>query len=381
MSRSLSSVAFAMTGVLHRNGRALRQIRLLQRLAERVDVIAGDANMARELFDGNVHLHGYDLPTTMGVRFFWDVHQRVRKLAAVIDSDVFHASDLYVLPAMAKNARRRNAGLVYDAREFYPFVQGTVGKPWATFFWSQLEARFAPRADVVMTVSDSIADRIQDTYGIRRPVVVHNVPDRSRVEASRHLRENLPISESTVLVLHLGQIRQGRGCETLVRAMRSVGGAALVFVGTGPERNPLRALVTSEGVESKVFFLDPVPYDQVLDVAAGADVGVSLLEDTCLNHRFALPNKLFEYLMAGLPTIVSDFPELGRVVKEFDVGLAVDPSKPDMVALAIQKMVDDEESRLRWQGNTSKVTETFSWSNASDTMTRAYQTLGIGGPT
>jgi len=163
--------------------------------------------------------------------------------------------------------------------------------------------------------------------------------------------------------------------------MRSVQGAALVFVGTGPERDPLRTLAVSEGVDEKVFFLDPVPYDQVLDVAAGADVGVSLLEDTCLNHRLALPNKLFEYLMVGLPTIVSDFPELGRVVKEFDVGLAVDPSRPDMVARAIQTMVDDKVSRLRWKSNTPNVTETFSWAHASQTMTRAYQTLGIGGST
>ena len=129
----------------------------------------------------------------------------------------------------------------------------------------------------------------------------------------------------------------------------------------------------------KVFFLDPVPYDMVLDVAAGADVGASLLEDTCLNHRLALPNKLFEYLNAGLPTIVSDFPELGRVVKDFDVGLAVDPSSPDAVAEAIQRMVDNEPERLRWKSNTSKVSETFSWSRASQVMTRAYLTLGIGG--
>lgn len=344
-------------------------------------MIAGDASMAQEYFDCNVHLHGYNLPTTSGARFFWDVHRTVRRMAAIIDSAAYHASDLYVLPAMAANARRRNAGLVYDARELYPFVQGTVGKPWATFFWSQLEARYVPRADVVMTVSDSIADRLQDAYGIRPPVVVHNVPDRAQVEVSPYLRENLPISESTLLVLHLGQLRNGRGCEILVRAMREVRGAALVFLGTGPERDPLKNLTVSEGVEASVFFLDPVPYDQVLDVAAGADVGVSLLEDTCLNHRLALPNKLFEYLMAGLPTIVSDFPEVGRVVEEFDVGLAVDPSRPDMVTQAIQKMVDDEPARLRWKSNTPKVTETFSWSNASQVMTRAYQTLGIGGPT
>jgi len=374
----MCSVAFAMTGILHRNGRALRQIKLLQQLAERVDVIAADARLSRDAFDTNVELHSYTLPETKGIRFFWDVHRVVGKLVEDMESTVYHASDLYVLPALAKKTRQGEAGLVYDARELYPFVQGTVGKPWGIFFWSQLEGRFVPDADVVMTVSDSIADRIQDAYGIRRPIVVHNVPDQTHVVASNYLRENLPISDSTLIVLHLGQIRRGRGCEGLVRAMISVRGAALVFVGDGPERNILRALVRAKGIEGKVFFLDPVPYDQVLNVAAGADVGVSLLEDTCLNHRLALPNKLFEYLMAGLPIIASDFPESGKVLRDFNVGIPVDPANRDMVAAAIQKMVDDGVSRARWKNNTPNVTETFSWSRASETMTEAYATLGIG---
>jgi glycosyltransferase involved in cell wall biosynthesis len=294
---------------------------------------------------------------------------------------VYHASDLYSLPAMSESARQRDSRLVYDARELYPFVQGTVGKPWTTLFWSQLEGRFAPGADIVMTVNDSIADRIRDAHGINRPVVVHNVPDHVEVRASAYLRDHLPISDNRLLLLHLGQIRKGRGCEVLVKAMRSVTDAALVFVGSGAERDATRSLARSQGLAETVFFLDPVPYEQVLDVAAGADAGVSLLEDTCLNHRLALPNKLFEYLMAGLPTIVSDFPELGRVVRDYDVGLTVDPANPENVAAAIQQMVDDAPSRMRWKSNTPKVGETFSWANASEEMTRAYGTLGIGGTT
>lgn len=378
MRDATGTVTFAMTGVLHRNGRAIRQIRVLQQVAERVEVVAGDAERCRHLFPENVRLHSYAYSTRTGVRFFREIDRATRRVIDRLETDVYHASDLYVLPAMASAARKGGKRLVYDARELYPFVQGTVGKPWATLFWSRVEGRYVRRADLILTVNDSIADRIEGAYGVNRPVVVHNVPDRIEVHPSDHIRRTIRIEPTTLVVLHLGHLRSGRGGEVLVRAMKHVEGAVLVFVGSGPEEGRLAETARSDGSDSKVFFFEPVPYDQVLDVAAGADVGVTLLEDTCLNHRLALPNKLFEYLAAGLPVIASDFPEIGRVVNEFDVGIAVDPSSVEQVAAAIQRMVDEPESRQHWARNTEAVTDTYSWTKASERMTRAYQALGIG---
>ena len=96
----------------------------------------------------------------------------------------------------------------------------------------------------------------------------------------------------------------------MVEAMLHTDNAVLVFMGHGPMRSDTEQLVENLGLQSKVRFIDPVPPEKLLSVTASADLGLTFLEDCCLNHRYALPNKLFEYLAAGVPVIASDLPEI-----------------------------------------------------------------------
>ncbi|WP_243664052.1 glycosyltransferase, partial [Rhodothermus marinus] len=90
---------------------------------------------------------------------------------------VYHASDLYVLPALAAAARRHGGRLVFDARERYPYVAGTAGRPFRQHFWKLVERRYIHRADLVLTVSDGIADHLVRDYGIAPPLVLYNAPE------------------------------------------------------------------------------------------------------------------------------------------------------------------------------------------------------------
>jgi glycosyltransferase involved in cell wall biosynthesis len=184
---------------------------------------------------------------------------------------------------------------------------------------------------------------------------------------------NLP--QDTAIILHQGQMRDDRGCSYLVQAMQHVTGAALIFLGDGPLKPALVQLTRELDLSEKVHFHPPVPPDQLLSLTAGATLGVTLLEDTCLNHRLALPNKLFEYLMAGLPVLGSNLPEIRSVVEAKNVGLVVDPADPEALADTLQRMVDDHEARNNWSANTQTVFETFSWEQASQVFTQTYRTL------
>ena len=113
----------------------------------------------------------------------------------------------------------------------------------------------------------------------------------------------------------------------------------------------------------------------LLTYTASADVGVTLLEDTCLNHRFALPNKLFEYFMAGLPVVASDLPEIRGVINRFETGLLVDPSSAENVAKGLRTLVEEASLRRSYAANTSNVFETFSWEKASEEFTSRYREL------
>lgn len=367
-------ILFALTGDVRRNSRALRQLRALAAEGYRIEVLT--LGSSREVLDLEPGIRARVLPHpgSAGPRFFADVHRQFAREARE-PASIYHASDLYALPAMHRAARRFGGRLVYDARELYPHVAATTGRPWIRLFWQFVEKHHIRHADAVFTVSDGIADRLATTYGIPRPRVLHNVPPRRPVTPSDRLRTMAKIPPEPVIVLHQGQMRKDRGCALLVEAMAGIERAVLVFLGDGPERAPLQELVQALGIQDRIRFLPAVPPDELLDLTASADIGVTLLEDTCLNHRFALPNKLFEYAMAGLPVLASDLPEIRRVVRSFDIGEVVDPSDTRQLVLVLQRMVDSPEARASWSKNTPDVLQAYSWEKESIGFIETFREL------
>jgi len=166
------------------------------------------------------------------------------------------------------------------------------------------------------------------------------------------------------ILVHLGQMKKNRGCENLILAMKLVPKAHLVFLGFGPLEVKLRELVASNNLQSSVHFLPAVPPRAVHTALKGATIGVTMLEDTCLNHRFALPNKFFDYIHAGLPILSSNLKEVAALVEQYELGLTTDPSDPNGIAQAINQMIDSP-SLTDWGQNAVRTSETFSWDKAT----------------
>jgi glycosyltransferase involved in cell wall biosynthesis len=251
-----------------------------------------------------------------------------------IRADVVHAHDPDTLPAAAAIARGR-ALLLYDAHEL------TSGRTdvflWERWLDVRHERRWIPEAACVVVVSQGIADIIRERHEVE-PLVIRNVPRPLADPAPYYqLRERADVPAEALLVLHQGQRAPDRGLTALVRAMSQLPTAHLVLLGSavrGMDATLHRAAAAA-GVRERLHFLPPVPSDRLLSVTAQADVGVTLLEDVSLNHRLALPNKLFEYLLAGLPVVASDLPEIRRVLKECEGGVVCDPRDPASIAYAI----------------------------------------------
>jgi glycosyltransferase involved in cell wall biosynthesis len=151
------------------------------------------------------------------------------------------------------------------------------------------------------------------------------------------LRRALGIDAAVPLVLHQGAPAPARGCEVLVDAVARLERAHLVFLGD-PEPGydeQLRARIAQLGAIARVSLLPSVSLDELLAYTAEADVGVTLLQDTCENHRLALPNKLFEYIAARVPVVASALPETERLVNDYGVGWCVEPDDPEALARAL----------------------------------------------
>jgi glycosyltransferase involved in cell wall biosynthesis len=302
-------------------------------------------------------------------------------LEAAVESsaDVYHAHDLNTLLAVVMAARETNGSVVYDSHEL--FVQrNTTESLWHRFVWIWQEAHLIRCADRVITVSDSIADVLAERYRIKRPVVIRNVQQYSPFQPSTRLRE-LPelshVGSEACIAIYAGRITRGRGLDMLVKASAHLRGVTIVLMGV---RAPvyyehLKKEINSLDVRDKVILLPPVESDQVNEYLCSADMGLMPTENICLSYRLGAGNKLFHYLMAGLPVLVSDQPEKRKIVEQYDVGRVFDPEDPNDIARAIQELADDAELRRRLSENALAAAKVLNWENEEKKLIELYRSI------
>lgn len=292
-----------------------------------------------------------------------------------LDGDVYHAHDLDTLLASYIASRSKRARLVYDAHELMVEETAVQGRPITRAMWWILENLLIRRADRVLTVNRSIANELVKRYGIDSPEVVMNCPEYRRARRTRKLREILGIESSQSIILYQGGLLSGSGLEVLIESMHWLEQVILVFLGNGPARPGLRQLATSRGLQDRVKFLDPVPFDLLPHYTASADLGLAVVRNTGLSYFLSLPNKIFDYIMAGVPVIASDFPERGRAVLESGTGVAVDPSNPRAIAEAVESLLRDRRLYRRMVANCRKTAKMCNWGMESSKLLALYESL------
>jgi glycosyltransferase involved in cell wall biosynthesis len=296
------------------------------------------------------------------------VNWRMYRSACRFRPDVVHAHDVNTLVPAWLAARRCGARLIYDAHEISADREGYVGRVWLV---KLVERWLGRRADGTITTTGARAVWFESAYGYRNMVVLQNRPVRCIADGSRRIRNHFQIPDGAVVVLYQGGLQWGRGLQNLVKAMHDVPGAHLVFVGDGEQRHSLEAAAQPLG--ARVHFAGQVPLDELPEWTASADIGVQTLRNTCLNHYTTDSNKLFEYLMGGLPVVASDFPEIRQIVTEWDVGLLVDPHDVASVRAALRRLTDDPALRRRLAENARRARDHLDWASQAPELIALYR--------
>ena len=222
---------------------------------------------------------------------------------------------------------------VYDTHEFAAEEYGDKRK-WR--FWNRpmvcaLERAFISDAAVVSAVSPGIAERLGKLYELpRASMVIRNTP----------AYEEFPFRPTGehVGVLYHGLITPGRGFEPTidsVAAWRPEFDLTIRGPGEPSYLEELQQRVEQLGLLGRVRLVPPVPTTALVREAAAFDIGLFALPGSSLQFEFALPNKFFEYVMAGLAVCVTDLPEMSRLVKQYDLGVTIREVEPGEIAAAI----------------------------------------------
>lgn len=292
---------------------------------------------------------------------------------------VIHAHDVNVLPTAWLAAVLARIPLVYDAheistdREGYKSFRCVVG-------W--VEKTLMHRAVGTITTTDARAKFFARAYGIPRPLVLQNRPRLSprltRIDHSSRIRDELQLDKPWPIILYQGGLQQGRGLPRLVEVAASVPNAWFVLIGGGRLEAELRLMAEQLGLAERVRFIPTVALSELPYYTASADIGVQPIENTCLNHFTTDSNKLFEYVMAGLPVVASSLPEISKVVCKYDLGILATPGDSESLAEALNTLVQDPALRKRYSENAGIALQHLNWEKQEQALVKLYERVLAG---
>lgn len=281
-----------------------------------------------------------------------------------------NAHSLSVLPLAVFLKLTKKCILVYDTHELETETHSLKGA--RKRFAKIIEGIFISKTDAIFCVSDEISEWYATTYDIAAPITILNTPDVSDEIASSFLRDKFSLEGDQTIFLYLGVLASGRGVDVLIQAFSGFEDSknVMIFVGYGPMVAEIKNCL---GYGRTVLYLPAVAKHEIPLVAASADVGVCLVSGKSLSYEYCMPNKLFEYLMSGLPVLVSAAITLREFVTKFGVGIVLREITASEVVREVRRL--SEMDLMAMKINARVVALEFSWPKQQDKLRFSYSEL------
>lgn len=312
-------IVVAVTNDLLTDQRVDRSCKALEEAGYGVTLVGRRLPESEELAPRDYRTHRMRLLFRRSALFYGEYNVRLLLLMLFAKADAFYANDTDTLLACCWAARLRRKKLVFDAHELFPEVPELVGKPRVKQVWQWVERTCLKRVDAAFTVSQSVADEYEKRYGVRM-TVVRNLP-----EAVSDGGEAMAAHEKPWTILYQGAVNVGRGVRELIDAMEWLPDCQLTVAGNGDLAEELISYTEGKGWQGRIEFLGRVEPSALHSITRKADLGVCLLEDLGLNYRYALPNRIGDFVQAGVPILATNFEEISRVIETYRTGATFEP--------------------------------------------------------
>jgi glycosyltransferase involved in cell wall biosynthesis len=304
--------------------------------------------------------------------FFWLLFQRF-DIVCGIDLDT-------ILPCYFAAILRGGKPCVYDAHELFTDTPEVERRPTIRKIWLTVERFIVPRVKHCYTVGQSVADEFEKRYG-RKFDVIRNLPFKNYeitklrdYEITQLPNQSITQSPNHILI-YQGALNEGRGLEQTIEAMQEIENCEFWLVGEGDLSEILRGRVAVLKLENKVKFLGFVKPKELPDITRQATIGLNIAEDKSLSYRLSLPNKIFDYIQAGMPQICIQFIEFQRLNNEFNIAYMIPKAEKQLITEAINRLLSDKNLYQNLKENCVKAATVLTWENEVKKLIAFYKKI------
>lgn len=342
----LYDVCFICFEELKSDARTLNLVRTYVKYGKKVAVIAPVSPQDKDMFQ-HEGVDIYPIAPPKKSRFWlrWlRFHNAARKFKK-IKAKVFWANDFYSLYTAQKFALSNKSKLFYDSREIYSALGPLAQNQFKQGIITELERKLIDKVDRIIVSGKMDEEYLRNHFDTSHPyTVIMNLPPYYDGIQSNLIRDELGLPDSMKILLYQGVLLKGRGIIPVIRALPCIEDAVLVIIGWGPHQKDFEEVARALNVSDRVFFMGKKPYDELFGYTASADVGLSYIEPITLSYRLALPNKLFEYCMARIPSLVSDLPAMRQILSEYQIGELIQVgADPAEFVKVIRSILDNKQ--------------------------------------
>ncbi|QTE22197.1 glycosyltransferase [Polaribacter cellanae] len=274
-----------------------------------------------------------------GVLFYAEYNIRLFFFLLFKKKDILLSNDVDTLLPNYFISKIQHKKLVFDSHELFSEIPELVNRPKVKKIWTSIENWIIPKLKNNYTVCNSIANYYQNKYNVQFKTIL-NVPNKKNIENGIFPFETY----QKKIIIYQGAVNMGRGLELMIETMQHLENHLLIIIGNGDIYKDLKEKTSTLKLNEKVFFLGRKKPEDLKKLTPLADIGFSLEEDLGLNYRFALPNKIFDYIQAEIPIIVSNFPEMKQIVIDHKIGEIIEHRDPKFLAHQIKKLLEKDFS-------------------------------------
>ena len=308
-----------------------------------------------------------------GLLLFWRISKYQRLMIIElkkinVEFDVFHCHDLDTLGVGVKVNRKSKKKLIYDSHELWTEMSGI--NPYVRKHFIKKEKKWINSVNTIFTVSNSISDELVRRYNLKqKPLILRNIPQIEKTNIVELDKDNM------IDIIYVGYYLPGRGIEKVIDSFNSITNSNvklfLRIKGKEEEIEALQSIINNCNKKDCIVMLPFVSQNELINEIHRYDLGLLPYEPNSLNNKYCLPNKLFQYLNAGVGVISNNLPEVNNIIKKYNCGITYDSDFELDFASKINSLAKKDVNLFKQNANKAIIDE-FNWEFEKEVLLKEY---------